>query len=58
MRRKRECSECGGHTFGLIRHYVGFNHLCSRLCKEQFLARKEREWGDRKKHLEFLHRPP
>ena len=41
--RQKVCAYCGKNRFGLVRHHVGFNHLCTRLCKERFLERRARE---------------
>ena len=55
-REKNACAYCGNHRFGLIRHFVGFKHFCTRLCKERFLERRAREmaeyrnWLDRVSH--------
>jgi hypothetical protein len=55
--KKRRCMYCGG-AFGLTRHYVGFQHLCTRSCKDRFLARREMEMTDFKRWLGYLSRAP
>ena len=27
---KKVCAYCGKNGFGLVRHFVGFHHLCTR----------------------------
>jgi hypothetical protein len=48
---KKVCAYCGKNRFGLVRHFVGFHHLCTRLCKERFLERRAREIADYRKLL-------
>ena len=43
---KKFCAYCGKNRFGLVRHFVGFHHLCTRLCKERFLERRARVLAD------------
>ena len=47
--RQKVCAYCGKNRFGLVRYYVGFNHLCTRLCKERFLERRARKVADYRK---------
>ena len=52
---KNVCAYCG-NRFGLVRHFVGFNHFCTRLCKERFLERRVREISEYKNWLNRISR--
>ena len=53
---QKVCAYCGKNRFGMVRNYVGFNHLCTRLCKERFLERRAREVAEYRKMF-LSHRP-
>jgi hypothetical protein len=50
-REKKVCAYCGNDRFGMTRHYVGFSHLCTKLCKEKFIKRRMRQIADYKNWL-------
>jgi hypothetical protein len=57
-KEKKVCAYCGTNRFGLVRHYVGFNHLCTKLCKDRFQERRRREIADYKDWLNRLPQQP
>jgi hypothetical protein len=50
-KEKKVCAYCGKSRFGLVRHFVGFHHLCTRFCKERFLERRAREIAEYRRLL-------
>jgi hypothetical protein len=57
-KEKKVCAYCGNNRFGLVRHYVGFSHLCSKVCKDRFQERRKREIADYKDMLNSVSKTP
>jgi hypothetical protein len=53
-KEKKVCAYCGKSRFGLVRHFVGFHRLCTRLRKERFLERRAREIANYRKLLNHI----
>ena len=51
-RPKPRCEVCNG-SFGLIRQRLAYKQFCSKLCLEQYLAKREQQPFGLKQLMEF-----